>query len=850
MRTAQALGAAAHEITTQLGNALLAQRQYAALLDAVRQPAEREQERFEIAVIRGRAQFELGQHEAANEEFIHAAQLAPERAEPLLGQAMVAAAQSRFEVALDLVERALGLTPDNAEAWFRKGEILREQGADEVALHAYDAAVQHDSEALRVRLARAGVNLKLGAREAALADVEFVRRRRPEDLSAAFLRWQIYQRAGDAGSVAALADVSGRLSQYADDTINTEPLLLRIAALVHYANHDLQRADAYLERYVEQRPNDLAMRRLRGEVLLALGQARAAVALLAPLAHQDPRKLEILRPLGAAYLASEQYAQAENVFREIIALAPNDGAALSSQALARIGLGKVDHAHTGLVEALQDQRGGRAAHMLLTVLQLKAGDHTRALATVEALAAQDTGNAAVLNLLGVTRAASDDQDGARRAFVAALAAKADFEPAAYNLAQMEFEAGENDAARTRLEQFLTRRPRAVSALTALADIALADDDRAGAVRWLEKAVAADANALEASAQLVNLKLSLGQLDQALASATRMVEAQPEDALAIETLAAVYAARREGQQARRHYRDAVRYAGFDGGHLMRIASAQVELDDLDEARRTLRKALNSAAADDARDALIRLDIKLGDFKRAGDGIAALRNDAGASAQADILSGELELAQGNGVAAAEAYRAALASAADSVAITGLADALLAQGDAAGAALELEKWLAQHDEDEDEELQARQALALLYLRLQRLPEARRLHEELALARPDDAQVHANLARLYQLDGDQRARATARQALKFEPESALALDTLGWIMVTEGDAQGGLELLRNALSREANPLTRYHLAQALAELGRGAEARIELRKLLKAGQPLELVSDVQRYYDALPAQ
>lgn len=73
---------------------------------------------------------------------------------------------------------------------------------------------------------------------------------------------------------------------------------------------------------------------------------------------------------------------------------------------------------------------------------------------------------------------------------------------------------------------------------------------------------------------------------------------------------------------------------------------------------------------------------------------------------------------------------------------------------------------------------------------------------------------------------------------------------MVTEGDAQGGLELLRNALSREANPLTRYHLAQALAELGRGAEARIELRKLLKAGQPVELVSEVQRYYDALSSR
>lgn len=363
-------------------------------------------------------------------------------------------------------------------------------------------------------------------------------------------------------------------------------------------------------------------------------------------------------------------------------------------------------------------------------------------------------------------------------------------------------------------------------------------------------VAADANALEASAQLVNLKLALGQLDQALASATRMVEAQPEEALAVETLAAVYAARHQGQQARRHYRDAVRYAGFDAGHLMRIASAQVELDDLEEARRTLRKALNSSAADDARDALIRLDLRLGDFNRAGDGITALRESASAATRADILSGELELAQGNGAAAATAYRAALTRAPDSAAIIGLADALLAQGDAAGAALELEKWLAQHAEDEDEDLEAEQALALLYLRLQRLPEARSLHEQLALALPDDVQVHANLARLYQLDSDQRARATAQHALRIEPESALALDTLGWIMVTEGDAQGGLELLRNALSREANPLTRYHLAQALAELGRGAEARIELRKLLKAGQPVELVSEVQRYYDALSSR
>ncbi|MBK6658159.1 MAG: PEP-CTERM system TPR-repeat protein PrsT [Proteobacteria bacterium] len=846
LRAALALGAADHAVMTELGNALLAERRYASLLDTVKQPAARDQQRFEVAVMRGRAHFELGHHAAANEEFTRAAELAPERAEPLLGLAMVAAAQGHFDQALARVERALTLAPDSAEAWFRKGEILREQGADEAALAAYDAAVQRDAGALRVRLARAGVNLKLGAREAALADVEFVRRKHPEDVSAAFLRWQIYQHAGDAGSAAALAEVSGKLSQYPDDTIDDEPLLLRIAALVHYANHDLQRADSHLERYIEKRPNDVAMRRLRGEVLLALGDAREAAALLTPLARQEPRKLDILRPLGEAYLASGQYVEAENVFRQILELAPDDGPAVTSTALARIGLGSVEQAQTGLVTALAEQRGGRAARVLLTVLQLKTGASRQALATVEALAAGEPDNAAVQNLLGVARASADDQQGARLAFTRALAASADFEPAAFNLARMELAAGDVDSARTRLESLVARHPRAANALLALADIALADGDRAAAVRWLEKAVTAEPDELEAAAHLVKLELSLGRFDQALGSATRMVEAHPEQALAVETLASVHAARHNSSQARRHYRDAARYAGFDGAQLMRIASAQAALDDIDEARRTLRKARSTTAAPEARNALIRLDIERGDFKRASDAIAALDEDGGDPATALLLGGELELARGDGKAAAKAYRAAQAAAASSAGVMGLADALVADGDLGAAAHELEQWLTRHADD----LEATQALALLYLRLQRLPQARKLHEQLLAELPDDALVNANLARLYQLDGDQRARATAKHALQIAPESPLAQGTLGWIMVTEGDAQGGLELLRNALSRDGNPLTRFHLAQALHELGRGAEARTELRKLLKAGQPAELVSDVRRYYDGLPSQ
>lgn len=846
LRLALSLGGSNEQIFPPLGNALLAQRKYALLLEIIKHPATPGAGAFEIGVLRGRAHYELGQYDAAESEFQLAAASAPARSEPLLGRALVAAGQNRFDGALRLVEEALRLAPRSAEAWFRKGEILRDHNDDAGALSAYGQALAIDPNALRVRLARAGVNLKLGEREAALADVQFVTQHHPRDLSAAFLRWQIYERAGDAGAKQALDDVSGKLSQYADETLAAEPLLLRIAALVHYARHDLVRADKYLGRYVELRATDTPMRALHGEVLLALGDAKAAAEVLAPLSRHSPDKLDILRSLGQAYLQLGRYGEAEAIFSHALTLAPDAGALVTHLALARLGLGKLDGAQTGLSDALAADQGARGAQMLLTVLQFKAGEPARALATAESLAKRDGQDHRVLNLLGVMRAANEDESGARRAFAQAMAIKPDYAPPAYNLARLEIAAGEVPAARARLEALLARNPRTPSALMALADIALADGDREGAVNWLERAVVAQAEAVDAEAQLVALRLALGQDAQALASAERMVERHPENALAVETLAQAKAANQQVDHALRLFRDAARYASFDGPQLMRIATRQAELEDYVEARRTLLKAQNSSASEQAGDALIRLEIKLGNFNAASERIEALRKDDISNARADVLTAELELQRGNTTAAIKAYRAAQSAAPSTMAALGLADAMLADGDADGAVKMLERWTSNHVDDQD----ALHALALLYLRMQRLPEARALHEQLLSNAPDDAVLLAGLARLYQLDGDPRARAVAQRAVAAAPDSPLSLDTLGWILVTQGQVNDGLELLRNALTRDSNPLIRYHLAQALSELGRDAEARVELRKILKLGQPPTLMTDVQRYYDALPAE
>ena len=65
--------------------------------------------------------------------------------------------------------------------------------------------------------------------------------------------------------------------------------------------------------------------------------------------------------------------------------------------------------------------------------------------------------------------------------------------------------------------------------------------------------------------------------------------------------------------------------------------------------------------------------------------------------------------------------------------------------------------------------------------------------------------------------------------PETA---DTLGWIMVQQGEAKSGLPLLQQASTqRPTDPSVKYHLAVALKESGQKDEAAKLLQPLLAGG-------------------
>lgn len=417
LRIALGLGASREQVFPNLGNALLAQRKYSEILDTIKNALPSRAGGYEIALLRGRAHFELGQLDLAAEQYEQAAKVDARRADPQVGLALVALARGQVDQALALVNRALEEAPKDNEALFRKGEILVQKGDDKGARAAFDAALALKPSAMRVRLARAALHLRHNHVKPALEDVEAVRKLNPDDISSIFLLWQIHERSGASDAARGdLAELVGKLNLYTEQVLNSEPLLLRIAALVRYANRDLNRAADALNTYMALRPNDIAMRRLHGQVLLLLGDAKSAIDSLYPLYRQDPRDRETLLALGQAYLQIGRYAAAGDMFTQAKQLGPDDGALASRIALSKLGTGNIDEAMNGLKDAVERQDASASAPLLLSVLHIKAGRPKQALHILEKLVTSELRSPKAYNILGVAHSAAGDIDSARSAF--------------------------------------------------------------------------------------------------------------------------------------------------------------------------------------------------------------------------------------------------------------------------------------------------------------------------------------------------------------------------------------------------------------------------------------------------
>jgi len=185
-------------------------------------------------------------------------------------------------------------------------------------------------------------------------------------------------------------------------------------------------------------------------------------------------------------------------------------------------------------------------------------------------------------------------------------------------------------------------------------------------------------------------------------------------------------------------------------------------------------------------------------------------------ARALIGDVYMSANRPADAIKAYQDALAAAPSEMLIGRLNAALLRSGQPDAAIKSLTDWIAKNPKD----LVATEQLADIYIVQQRLDEAIKYLQLILDKKPQDPIALNNLAWVYHLQGDKRAEKLAQQAYVLSPGGQTA-DTLGWILVSGGEAARGLPLLRQAVAQAgSDPRILYHYAVGLKDTGKRDEA------------------------------
>jgi putative PEP-CTERM system TPR-repeat lipoprotein len=465
-----------------------------------------------------------------------------------------------------------------------------------------------------------------------------------------------------------------------------------------------------------------------------------------------------------------------------------------------------------------------AVQQVLTLIEQRKLDEALSLAKqIAALNSNDPGG---FNVLAAVYIAKGDYKSARDAFDRGLAAKPDDIPLLLNLGRLDLKEKKPDVARSRFEAVLAQDPKNLDAMFGMAQATADSNNERDAVGWLQRAKSARPESLLPRIQLARYYIHVMDHAKALSELNEALEVRPNDPDLLELLGDTQMAAAQREQALRSYRQLALVRPDSATAHFRLATAQMITNRLRDARESLKKALQlKPDYVEALEILAALDIREGRYDDALKSAKQVQVIAPQSASGFSLEGDIRTAQRRPRDALKSYQSAFAlSPLPAVAIKRHATQVKI-GDAAAADAELTQYLATHPKD----VEVRHYIAGVNFRAGKNQTAIDQYNNILQIDPKNAAALNNLALLYQREKDPRALPTAESALKAAPQSSTTEDTLGWILIEQGQSARGLELLRSAAAREPkNPSIQYHLAAALAKAGNAAAARDQLKTLL----------------------
>jgi len=812
------------KVIPALGKALLRKGEFQKVLDKVRLEGETgKQVQAEVLTLHALATIGLNRRAEGRQLLEQALARQPEYAEALLAQARLEAGDKKFDEAARLIERAIASAPKSADAWLMSGDFRRTRGDLPGATAAYQKVLDLYPKNVPARLSIASIQIEAGNFDEAGKHIGEVRKLSPNNPLTNYMQALMEFRKQNFPAA------RGMVLEVLKTAPNHMPSVL-LAGAIEAALGSHNQAQTYLGQVLAQAPENLYARKLLILSLLKSGRVPRAVEVLEPALQQAPEDATLMGLAGEVYMQSNEFPKAAQYFEKSAKLEPKNAGAHLGLGMSRLAAGETDRALAEFESAVQIDSGKYQADIVLVTWHLKRGEYDQALKALASLEKKQPDNPLTYNLKAAVYSGKKDFAAARKSLARALELQPAYVPAAVNLAQLDLQEKNPQAARGRLEAILEKDKSNVQALLALANLA----PRIGAtpkdvISWLERAASASPGSAQVQLMLARAYAQSGEAKRALEVAQRTQAANPENPESLDTLGSIQIMAGEKDQALASFRKLVQLQPKSALALYRLATAQAFASDAEAAASTLRKALSlKPDYPDAQAALAELEIRAGHYPAAMQIAQQLKKQAGKSPLGFGLEGDVLMAEKKFALAMKSYETAFGLAKKGAILIQLHRATVLAGKPAEAESRLAQWLKESPEDGG----MRRYAADYSLNSGRYKEAIEQYEWLLRKQPDDVAALNNLAWAYQHAKDTRALETAERAYKLKPDNADVADTLGWILSEQGKLVRGIELLQKAVAAApGTPIIRFHLAQALLKSGEKAKARAELERIESAG-------------------
>lgn len=820
LQKAQKLGVSQETIKPLLGEALLLMGKYDRVLAEIQAGDKTSKSNLaRIYQMRGEALLKTGKLQEACNLFQQSLDTDTNNPPTYWGLAQCAVANKDMSKAKALLDTALKINDKQAKTWIFIGDWEQLNKNTQGALAAYANALKSDPANLEALQSRATLNLKTGQVEAARVDIESVEKLFPKTAPAYYLRALLdFQQKKYPATRDALQEVFTSMPNH--------PPSVLLAGATAFELGAYEQAETYLQRYLSSYPEQAYATRILAATQIKLNQPGKALETLTPLLAPDSRDVQALTLAGEARRSMQEPARAAEWFARAAAIDSNNAALHTQMGLNHLSMGDMPQGLSELEAATAMAPNQYEADNLLALAYLQQQQYDKALSSIQALDKKLPGNPAVLILRGQAYEGKHDLVRARKNFEDALALDPNFFPAVASLAQLDVLDKNPGAARKRLQHVLDKDKNNLQAMLALAQLASLENNNQAALGWLEKAAVTHPQALEPRQRLIPLLLENRSYPEALSVANQALQANPGNPVALDLLGTVQLVAGQKENALVTANRLVEKMPRVPAAYLKLAQVQQSLGKLDAARTSLNRALAIQPGFlPAQDALVNLEIQADRSSEALRIARQMQTAQPKSAEGFLLEGDVQLAAKKPALAAQAFAHALTLDRKDTTLIKWHQAAYLAGNASQADNQLKQWLKTQPAD----FPVRAYLAQHYMNTGHIREAIGQYETILQYTANNALALNNLAALYQQQKDPRALATAEKAYKLSPNSAATQDTLGWILVEQGQAGRGLQLIKSAVAQQPDIATlRYHLAAALARTGAKPQARAELEKLL----------------------